>query len=236
MKISKIRGIVINKNNYGEADRIITVFTKEFGKKKLILKGIRKSKKRDIYASEILVISNFVIYEKGDRNIVSKLEVEEVFLKLKETLFKIEISSYILKILNLIIMENERREKLYKITEKSLKYIEKTDGKIKNLILILYYILILLKDEGLKIEINEKGFYFNLEYGKIEEERKKDSIKLTEIEKKIMMFLENNKVDLILKLNPTGKTILKIISYFEKYLEYHMEIKIRINDFFKEEE
>ena len=39
---SKDEGIIINKREYGEADRIVTIFTKEHGKLVSIIKGIRK--------------------------------------------------------------------------------------------------------------------------------------------------------------------------------------------------
>jgi len=235
MKIAKITGLVINKNDYGEADRIITVFTKEKGKISMILKGIRKSKKRDKYASDILVISDFVIYERENINIVSKLELKESFLELKKDLFKINIAIYILKIINLIFMENEHSQKIYILTEKALIYIEKTEDKIKILILILYYITTLIKNEGLEVKIYEKGFNFNLEYGKIEEDQKKFSIKLKKIEKIIIYLIYKKKIDLILTLNPSKETLLNIINYFEKYMEFQLEIKIRINDFLEEE-
>jgi len=41
-------GIILSRKNYGEADRILTVFSKNYGKVTLLAKGIRKliSKKR----------------------------------------------------------------------------------------------------------------------------------------------------------------------------------------------
>ena len=38
----KAEGIVLKRNNTGEADRIITLFTREFGKVRLLAKGIRR--------------------------------------------------------------------------------------------------------------------------------------------------------------------------------------------------
>ena len=46
MKIIKTEGIILKKKEINEADVIITIFTKNFGKIDSIIHGIRKSKKR----------------------------------------------------------------------------------------------------------------------------------------------------------------------------------------------
>ena len=46
MKFIKTKGLIIKKVDFGEGDRIITVFSENFGKIDLLVRGIRKSKKR----------------------------------------------------------------------------------------------------------------------------------------------------------------------------------------------
>ena len=46
MKFFDSNGIVINKKDFGEADRYITIFTETFGKVNVLVKGIRKSKNK----------------------------------------------------------------------------------------------------------------------------------------------------------------------------------------------
>lgn len=57
-------GIVINKTDFGEADRYVTVFTKNFGKIIFFIKGIRKSKKREVSAVDTLTYSSFTFIKK----------------------------------------------------------------------------------------------------------------------------------------------------------------------------
>ncbi|HET9098195.1 MAG TPA: DNA repair protein RecO [Candidatus Saccharimonadales bacterium] len=51
------RGIIIKRTNYGEADRIITVLTPEFGKVVLIAKGVRKIKSKLAGGIELFSVS-----------------------------------------------------------------------------------------------------------------------------------------------------------------------------------
>ena len=46
MKFIETKGLIIKKVDFGEGDRIITVFSENFGKIDLLVRGIRKSKKR----------------------------------------------------------------------------------------------------------------------------------------------------------------------------------------------
>ena len=48
------KGIIIAKKDIEEADRYITIFMEDYGKVSTVIKGIRKSKKRDKTAVDIL--------------------------------------------------------------------------------------------------------------------------------------------------------------------------------------
>ena len=60
----KVEGVIINKKDIGDFDRIVTMFTGSFGKIDVLIKGIRKSKKRDKIGADILSFSRMVVYKK----------------------------------------------------------------------------------------------------------------------------------------------------------------------------
>ncbi|MGL5663321.1 MAG: DNA repair protein RecO, partial [Cetobacterium sp.] len=74
MKFIKTKGLIIKKVDFGEGDRIITVFSENFGKIDLLVKGIRKSKKRDQSSVDLLTLSNFTFYKKGDNFILNTID------------------------------------------------------------------------------------------------------------------------------------------------------------------
>ena len=45
MEIQKCSGIVLSSTASGEADRIARIFTREYGKRNFIFKGLRKDRK-----------------------------------------------------------------------------------------------------------------------------------------------------------------------------------------------
>ena len=67
MDILKTEGIVIKKTNVKEADLVLKVFTKEYGKIDIYINGIRKSKRREKLAVELMSVTDFLIYEKNSK-------------------------------------------------------------------------------------------------------------------------------------------------------------------------
>ncbi len=64
MEQFEVEGLVIDKIDIGESDRIITLFEKSRGKIKVLIKGIRKSKNREIYATDPLVLGSYKLKKK----------------------------------------------------------------------------------------------------------------------------------------------------------------------------
>jgi len=54
MKSYKTEGIIIKRKNFGEADRILTIFTKNKGKISIVAKGVRKINSRRAPHIELL--------------------------------------------------------------------------------------------------------------------------------------------------------------------------------------
>lgn len=67
MKTLTTHGIILRRIEYGEADRIITFFTREYGRIRVIAKGVRKSKSKLAGGIELFSVSELhFIKGKGD--------------------------------------------------------------------------------------------------------------------------------------------------------------------------
>ena len=90
------KGIVISKRDIEEADRYITIFMEDYGKVSTVIKGIRKSKKRDKTAVDILSLTDFQFYKKNDSLIISNFSTIKDYIGIKSDIDKINIAFYIL--------------------------------------------------------------------------------------------------------------------------------------------
>lgn len=148
------KGIIIAKKDIEEADRYITIFMEDYGKVSTVIKGIRKSKKRDKTAVDILSLTDFQFYKKNDSLIISNFSTVKDYIGIKSDIDKINIAFYIFSILNQILVENGRNRKIYEVLEKTLDYLNTSNDERKNYLLILFFLNTIIKEEGISIENN----------------------------------------------------------------------------------
>jgi len=75
----KTEGIVLKSTEFKEADKIVTIYTKDYGKITAIAKGVRKIKSKFGSSLEILTHSVFLFYKGRNIDIVSQTEILESF-------------------------------------------------------------------------------------------------------------------------------------------------------------
>ena len=150
----KGKGIIIAKKDIEEADRYITIFMEDYGKVSTVIKGIRKSKKRDKTAVDILSLTDFQFYKKNENLVISSFSTVKDYIGIKSDIDKINIAFYIFSVLNQILVENGRNRKIYEVLEKTLDYLNTSNDERKNYLLILFFLNTVIKEEGISIENN----------------------------------------------------------------------------------
>lgn len=86
--------------------------------------------------------------------IISNFSTIKDYIGIKSDIDKINIVFYIFSILNQILVENGRNRKIYEVLEKTLNYLDLSNDERKNYLLILYFLYIIIKEEGISIENN----------------------------------------------------------------------------------
>ena len=223
MKFIKTKGLIIKKVDFGEGDRIITVFSENYGKIDLLVKRLRQSKKRDQSSVDLLTLSNFTFYKKGDNFILNTIDSIDFFYDLKKDIEKLEIVSYVLSIINELILPGERKKEFFQRIEKALYFIIKNEN-YNNFIMVLKMMNWIIKNEGYRIDISGEK-YFNISESVITDSGddkviplKKDLFEvLANVEKKTS---NEKKVEL--------NNLVDAIILYEKYINYHLDIKLNL--------
>ena len=60
------QGIVLRETNYKEADKILTVLTRDWGKRTVKARGCRRKNSKLTAASQLLVYSELTLSERGE--------------------------------------------------------------------------------------------------------------------------------------------------------------------------
>lgn len=230
IKFINDNGIVINKREFGEADRYITVFTESFGKLEFFLKGIRKSKKRELSSVDILSFSKFTFYRRGERYTLSNTLCVDSYLEIKGNWENLNIALYLMGVLNSVLVENNRKKSLFQVTVKALDFLKTNTDKRKNYILIGYYLYHLIKDEGLRID-RGSGYNFSFEKSKFIEESASFSYRISQEVKDIVELFIAGKVREII----TGKYLIddigEAVLLFEKYINFNFGTSLKLKNF-----
>lgn len=95
----KSRGLIIRQHEFGEANRMLTVFCEDIGIVKVSAYGARNTKGRQAAALQVLTYSDFVFY-KGTSDILSINAAETVdsFFSIRESIEKLSLCTYLSEI------------------------------------------------------------------------------------------------------------------------------------------
>lgn len=229
----KTEGIIINKKDIGDFDRIITVFTGGFGKIDILIKGIRKSRKRDKLGSDVLSFSRTVVYKKENSFVGSTVETIKSYENIRRDMKKIGMVLYMFHVLNNILTDSERKTVLYDLTLKSLDYIDREENISHCILLVIYYLNKIIGEEGIKFII-QGGRNFSVKNSVISEELYSDTVKLSREEYHIIESIYFNKVKELLQESTDVKDLYSVLSIYERYLNYHMELCLDFKNYILE--
>lgn len=95
MRYKKLTGIILKKQNYKEADQIITLWTKEAGKIRVLARSIRLNKSKLAYSLQDLSLVEIEIVNGKFLPVLIGAKVINSFKKLREDLGKIGIAFYV---------------------------------------------------------------------------------------------------------------------------------------------
>ena len=98
--LTEVTGLVLRSVNLGEADRLITVFTKEMGTVSALVKGVRSLKNRNLSATQQFCYSNIVLFKKGDKYWVREANLIESFFGLRDSIEALSLAGYIVEVLS----------------------------------------------------------------------------------------------------------------------------------------
>lgn len=113
MKSFKTEGIIIKRKNFGEADKIITILTKHYGKIYVKASGVRKISSRRSSHVELLNYSLLSLYRGQAYPILSEAQTINDFFYLKNDLQKITIAFHLCELVDSLCPDNQEQEKVF---------------------------------------------------------------------------------------------------------------------------
>lgn len=144
MKSYKVEGIVIRRKSFGEADRILTVFTKKHGKIKVLAKGVRRITSRRGGNIELFNQVEMAIHRGRTFDILTEAQVINSFSQIRKDLNLVGLAFHVCEIVDGLCPEHQSHPRVYDLM---LEVLNKLDHGLiqafeKNLLQELGYLSI----------------------------------------------------------------------------------------------
>ncbi len=137
-------GMILGRKNYGEADRMLSIYSKNMGRISMIAKGVRKPKSRKRGHIEIFSYIKYQVVTAKGMFIMTEAEVIDDFASIRLSLKKISLAYYFIEVLAKITHEGQANDDLFYLLLNFFKELKSTHN-LKNLrIKFIHELLVLL--------------------------------------------------------------------------------------------
>ncbi len=122
MPLSSTEAVVIRTIDYRESDRIVTFFTRDFGKMSGIARGARKSMKRFSGSLDLFCHVMLQFFEKRSQNLVrvESCDLLAHFHHIRQEVRTMAHMSYLVELILLMAPERERQVELFDLLLKAM--------------------------------------------------------------------------------------------------------------------
>src|SRR5512144_1006336 len=103
----RVDAVVLRHSDYGEADRLLTLFTRQLGKTRVLAKGARKIASRKAGHIEPFTYARLQLAKGRDMLILTQADTVEAYQPLREDLILTSHASYVLELLDRFTYQDE---------------------------------------------------------------------------------------------------------------------------------
>lgn len=120
MRNYRTEGVVIKRRNVGEADRILTVFTKNEGKITIKAKGIRRIPSRRSAHVELLNLSQLTLYRGKKIGTLTEAQMINSYAAIKEDLARVGLAYHICELVDGLCPEGQENRQVFHLLTHTL--------------------------------------------------------------------------------------------------------------------
>lgn len=120
----RTQAVVLSRRDYGEADRIIALFTKQQGRISAIIKGARRQKSKLGPHCDYFARVNLMLSRGRDLDVITGVEPVASYQRLRQDLDAFAHASYYAELLRHFTKERQEHERVYELLAASLAVLD----------------------------------------------------------------------------------------------------------------
>jgi DNA repair protein RecO (recombination protein O) len=175
MAYQKFEGLILKQTNYQEADRIVTIWTKQEGKIRVLAKSVRLAKSKLAYSLQDISLINFEVTGKKLPLIINTKLLKN-FQRLREGLQSSALAIFVKETMLKLTADGQPNEEIFNLLISILGYLNQKPTPKNIFEATLSYAVKLVKFQGfyqysaLRSSLLKKGFSLEGVFTKLETE------------------------------------------------------------------
>jgi len=121
----KTQGLILRETNYKEADKILTVLTRDMGKRTVKARGCRRKGSRLAASAQLLVYSDMSLFEYKDYYTMNEADSLEQFWGMKNEIELLALCSYFAEVTEAVAEEGRAQPELLSLILNSIYALDK---------------------------------------------------------------------------------------------------------------
>jgi DNA repair protein RecO (recombination protein O) len=242
-RLYRTDALILRRSDFGEADRLLTVFTPERGKLRLLAKGVRKTTSRKAGHVELFMLTDMLVAQGRTWDIISQAEIVEPYRDLREDLDKTSNAYYLAELVDRFTEEHDPNQPLFELLAVTLAHLSGNEPFLA----LRYFELRLLGLTGYQPQLffclacNEAlepvDNYFHVADGGTlcpEHGRDRPNAELLPLPVlKVLRFLQTEPWDKVSRLQLNANTRQQVESLLMRYITFVLERQLKSVDFIK---
>jgi DNA repair protein RecO (recombination protein O) len=125
IRSQRVEAIVLRHADWGEADRLLWLFTRQAGKLVAVAKGVRKPRSRKAGHLEPFTRVELLLAQGRDFPIVTQAEAIDAYLEIRADLVRVAYASYVIELADRFTYEEGENIALFRLLSETLARINK---------------------------------------------------------------------------------------------------------------
>ncbi len=151
-RVYQTEAVIIKRINLGEADRILTLYTPDYGKLKAVAKGTRRPRSKMGGHVELITHSLLLLARGRNLDIVTQAQTINSFLPLKDDLKRMSCGLYISELVDSFTEEHVENRNLFRLFLDALQQLLEAKN---NDTILRYFELHLLEHSGYRPQLQK---------------------------------------------------------------------------------
>lgn len=126
--LEKINGIVMKSTDYGETHKIVTIFSKKYGKITALARGAKKPKSRMAAVTQPFIFAQFFIYVGKGLSTIQQGEIINSNRLIRENIIKTAYAAYIMELTDKILEDRQSEAYIFEQLQLTMDYISENES------------------------------------------------------------------------------------------------------------